>query len=364
MYEKNDFNKKINRQTNLELLRIVLTMFVLTVHYNCNGVTGGVFSFVTLDSNKEILFLLESFACIGVNGFVLITGYFSYKNKKVTLTKVFILLSWVVFYNCLAYLINVLFGKASIDIFSILKNFVPVNWYVILYCTLILISPYLNLVIENLSRKNMKIFVCLCICVFSIWNTIWNTISTKMSLEASGISTVGISGDQAGYTIVNFIMLYIIGAAINKWNYFDWKKRYDILGYSLCSFLIWFGIEKKITTWDYSNILVIVSAILFFNFFRKWKVEQIKGIRYISKYCFGVYLIHTKAIIQDDFWNLFNVQKNCSIGGIYMIANWIICIMTTFIFCVLVDCVCHILMKPIIKIENVLLKRLDFVINE
>lgn len=174
---------------------------------------------------------------------------------------------------------------------------------------------------------------------------------TKYQLNILGISTVGINGDQAGYTIVNFVVLYIIGAAMNKWNFFAWKKRYDMIGYVLCSLMIWFGRDKMLTSWDYSNILVMISSILFFNIFRKWKVE-LGGVQYVSKYCFGVYLIHTKALIQEDFWNLFHIQKYCQLGGIYMLGNYIFCVLATFMLCIVVDSLCHLFMEPIIRVVN------------
>ncbi len=64
------------RKSNIELLRIILMMMVITLHFNIpSGHAIELASNVPL--NLNILYILESFSICAVNTFVLITGYFN-----------------------------------------------------------------------------------------------------------------------------------------------------------------------------------------------------------------------------------------------------------------------------------------------
>lgn len=69
-----DIIKKSDRQSNIELLRIISMFFVLVVHSNYMGVSILYNSPYTIET--FIRFLAEAIAIIGVNCFVLISGYF------------------------------------------------------------------------------------------------------------------------------------------------------------------------------------------------------------------------------------------------------------------------------------------------
>ena len=236
--EKNSMKE---RESNFEVLRILLTLMVLTVHYNSNGVTGGAFAFAPDGIKHYFLYLTESLACIAVNGFVLITGYFSYKKKQMSYKKAVMLILWVVFYNIVFYLFSSCMGWETFQFRTLIGKCIPCNWYVIIYCALICIAPYINILLEQLSLKETKRLLLVLVLLFSVWNTVWKAITGIVAMDMQGISTVGISGDQAGYTIVNFVMLYLIGAAIHKWNLFAWKKEYDILLYLVSAGCVFVG---------------------------------------------------------------------------------------------------------------------------
>ena len=71
------------RQTNIEILRIILIVGIIVLHC-CNPSIGGALKYVEQGSiNFYVLHILVStFAC-GVNCFMLITGYFSADNYKI-----------------------------------------------------------------------------------------------------------------------------------------------------------------------------------------------------------------------------------------------------------------------------------------
>ena len=70
------------RQSNIELLRILAILVVILLHYN-NDSSGGGFRFVEPGSlNQGILFLIECCAVCAVDLFVLVSGYFLSKTEK------------------------------------------------------------------------------------------------------------------------------------------------------------------------------------------------------------------------------------------------------------------------------------------
>ena len=50
--------------------------------------------------------------------------------------------------------------------------------------------------------------------LFTVWPTFFDLIQGVLGKELLGISTIGMYGSQYGYTIVNFVLMYIIGASI------------------------------------------------------------------------------------------------------------------------------------------------------
>ena len=77
------------RKSNLELLRILSILMIITIHYflymmNCDFNNLNNFS---QTNNFYLVRILESFCIIGVNLFALITGYFMIKKESVNIKK-------------------------------------------------------------------------------------------------------------------------------------------------------------------------------------------------------------------------------------------------------------------------------------
>ena len=90
---------KTIRNSNIELLRIVLMFMVILLHFN-NGSMGGAFNYVkNLPVNSFVLYFFESLSICAVNCFMIISGYFLAYNKTVKLSKIVDLLFIVILYN-------------------------------------------------------------------------------------------------------------------------------------------------------------------------------------------------------------------------------------------------------------------------
>lgn len=200
----------MTRNSNIELLRILAVMGVIVLHFN--GVYGNAFDYVEQGTvNSYILRLLESLFIPAVNIFVLITGYYLCTECERKVVKVACLVIQVMTFGGIVYLLSVLCGIYSFSFSSLISAMIPCNYYVILYIVLYLISPYINLALKGMSKKQWKVLLILSILLFSIWPITVDILQEMFGRNFQGLNTVGLEGDQSGYTIVQFCLMYILG---------------------------------------------------------------------------------------------------------------------------------------------------------
>ncbi len=149
---------------------------------------------------------------------------------------------------------------------------VPSNWFVILYSTLYIISPYINILLEQLSGKQKKKMVIVLFAIFSVWPTIVDLSGEILGKEWIGLSSVGMYGSEWGYSIVNFLLVYIIGAYLYHMEESQNKRnKKQLLFCLLMTILIitgWAFLNERATlftersAWEYCNPLVIIEAVI------------------------------------------------------------------------------------------------------
>lgn len=146
-------NVKQGRESNVEFLRILAAAGVVVLHYN-NKDMGGALAVVQPGSRTDLLLnLLECFFICAVNLFVLITGFYMYRNPKRDLLKPLSLFWQVILFSVGAYLITAAVNGESFSGPRFLNSFLPTNWFVTLYTVLYIISPFLNASFQNLRER-------------------------------------------------------------------------------------------------------------------------------------------------------------------------------------------------------------------
>lgn len=289
------------RQSNVELLRIISILGVIILHFN-NKSIGGALTVVELNSLKfYILYTLESVFAIAVDIFMIISGFFLINSNKRNLWKVIELLFQVILFRVGKYLILGIF-KNDITINGILMSLVPANYFVILYITVFILSPFINVLIHNLNEKNRKDFLMIMILVLSIYPTLVDVLAEIVGHQLIGLSSIGMYGSQWGYSLVNFILCYIIGAniSINKEKLFKINTYKLILGFiiNIIIILIWSiindytGYYTEKSALEYCNPIIILNSIIIFILFNKLHISS-KIINELSKATFTVFLGHS-----------------------------------------------------------------------
>ncbi len=334
--------KKV-RESNIELLRILLIIFVIILHYN--GSTCNVISLTenTNFSVKYFVRICEVFCLCSVNSFLIISGFFLCSKNSVIIRKVFDLFIIVILFSLVAYILKVLFGISDIKIKSILGCFIPSNYYVYLYSAVFILSPFLNIV-TKLEKNKFNLFVLIILFLFSIFPTILDFTSNYIpQINSQGRSFISLNGNGGGYTFVNFVMLYYIGAFI-KINNISLSFIKAFILYITSSIIIFIGtIINRKYAFDYCNFFLITQASFLFLIFNRFSIKN-KIINYIAKSVWGIFIIH--FYILEIVLKFIDITRICNYSLPLFALLSIAIIIVTFLSSLVLDIILRFVMKP------------------
>lgn len=344
-------NSSCNRNSSIELLRIVCIVMVFIQHIFEKSMLGG-FNILAQSGDKLtyiIICFIYGFSRIAVNVFILISGYFSVKNEKRPIGKAINLLIMVSTYAGISYLGRVTLNIIPFSIVSFVSSIFPKNYYVSLYITLYFISPYLNVVIKNLDKNHLRKLIFVLLTLFSIWSTSINAIIEFLDLNWIGCFSVFIDGTGRGFSIVNFIMLYIIGAYLQLYHE-EIKFTKNCLLIALLMTFITTIIRLFLpnivdSVLNYDSIFIIIQSITFFCIFLNLKIKNNKIINCIAKRVFGMFLLHYSII--KELSKLLNMELWLKSGLFSCIVFTCILVILGMIISGIIDYVMHILAKPL-----------------
>ena len=268
------------RSSNMELCKICAIILVLLVH-SVFPITGHP---LTPHDNNVIALFWQALSVIGVNVFVLVTGYFSTTPRIKSVVNILFI--------CLFYAsIQIIYG---ISVHSLnIKSFFFVsksNWFVIAYLGLLLLTPGLNYCAQQMSKRPFGLLVLSLLC-FEVW--------------FGFIPGCGNQHFCSGYSILSFAILYLLGRYINIYGLPQFINRWSGFLYLLTTLIIslfaygLLGLGLRLssdlipTFYEYTNPLIIFSAVCFLLFFAKLKIGQSKVINQLGKSTLAVLLIHT-----------------------------------------------------------------------
>lgn len=285
------------RQSGIELLRIFAAMGVVILHYN-NGMMGGALKYAAFGSaNSILLYILEAFCVAAVNIFVLINGYFDLRSNCRDLIKPIKLIVQVMLFNLAYYLLRVAIGYTDFSISHIIGSMIPANWFIILYCALYLVSPFLNVTLNQITMKEYHVLLGIAVGIFSFYPMVVDNFEIWTGKVWMGLSSIGMYGSEYGYTIINFILMYIIGAYLQR---FGWRitKPYLIIIFTLNTMLLaawgltdsYLG-HKEIVAWEYCSTFVVFEAVIIFLLFLELRFQN-SIVNKLAKASLCVYLVH------------------------------------------------------------------------
>ena len=357
------------REMNFALMRIMSMMLIIFWHILCMNGRADVNALINHTTGLTNWFLncLYIIAIVHVNSFVIISGYFNYKKEfsKKQFLKVFNA-SW--FYRILFAIVFCFLGLEVFSSLPFFKQIFPLDitnnyWYINCYLLLYLLTPFLNLFVKYASQQLHRLYLIVSFVIFCIVPSITNqmTVSTN------------------GFSIINFCMLYLLGAYLHKYpikenvhfkNYSQKKIRYIFIciffscaainimmdQYSVYlinyenGFLQFIGTTLKSFICNYNNPIVVIQSIAYFIFFGTITIKNNiinKIIKNIAPLTLGVYLIHFNAYVREYLYKwlgLYKVDYTYTKEIIIIVAIYVVII---FIACIIIEKIRQVLIKII-----------------
>ena len=314
----------VDRLSNIELLRIIAMCMIVGLHYFGMGDANKVLLKGT--ENYYLYHILESFCICGVNIFVLITGYFSISQDSIKLRKIVRLLVDVAFWGICGYCLAVLVSWKGFDGKEVIKVAFPIlfnnRWFVKAYIILLLFAPFINKILNLLSKRTYIILLLILSCLFCIWPSF---------LPFPPI-------DDFGYGFVHFVYLYIIAGYISKFIDINlWRNSQIVFVFSLMLLGVILSSFFLKMAWAYNYLFVVIEAIALFVLFLKMRIKS-RYINVLASCAFGVFLIHTSDFFSPlVFERLFRVSESMSYSPLLLFMNFIICILVFYLFCFVLE---------------------------
>ena len=313
------------RDSNIELLRILTICGVVVLHYNGNVA----FDYVAKGTvNFYVLNVLEGLFICAVNLFVLISGYFLSGTAKRRAVKVLELVIQVMVIGVGKYLATCLIGGTGISLQSLVGAVIPNNYFVTLYITLYLLSPYMNIALEKLTDRQYGVLVGMCVLLFSVWPTILDTVAAATGYMFNGLYTIGSGGSQSGYSLVNFAMMYLIGGYLRRIGT-DGLRRIKgwvcLVLLVVCAALLFiWQMGYAAIARAYCNPLVVGEAVLMFILFSRLSIRS-KQVNALAECAFTCFLLH------DLFLWYIGIEK-VVIGSVFvMLAHMVVSVLLIFL---------------------------------
>ena len=292
----------LNRDINVELLRVVLMGLIIIHHIIVHGLNLKQMnvSNIELTEFNSILSFINSFLIVAVNTFILISGYY---GMKFNLKKICRIIGMGIVYSLSIYLIFVIFNVHEFTFVNLVKYALPIKmwWFFTAYILLMMFSPYINIMLHNLKVSELRNLIILLTILISVFGFI-----PGLNLGSLGISN--------GYSLIMFVYIYIIGYYLRTLGLNIPSKNICLLIYILtsllltvCVYITWvlIGSQSAWHLYSYNNILVVIASIAFFLYFKQIKLDTLritKIISTISPTIFGVYLFHEHLLIQSKIY--------------------------------------------------------------
>ena len=328
-----NMEKTKKRLTNLDLLKVISMIMIVCLHY-LNF--GGILQKATFsDGNFYIAQFIEQLCIVGVNCFILCSGYLMAKNHF-RFSKLIYLWLQIISFTVIFFIIALITknGKFSLDALD--GVFLPINarsyWYMSAYFAFYLLSPLLIWMNQKLTTNQLKKLVIALIVMFSISPWQWTNI-------------------DSGYHFVWFCILFFVAAYIRRADLFKRESK-SYFGYYLLLTLILYVIEilvllisKKVSAFGmftvrrYCLILTLLSSLLLFAAFKNMKIKHERigtFITFLSSLTLGVYLIHENEYVRDILWQKV-VQPLNVFDKPYFILHLIGSVLAVFFVCAFLE---------------------------
>lgn len=294
---------KKERQSNLELLRVICMVLIVAYHEQRS------FSF-TPDAQGIFIKSVGGWGLLGVYCFIAISAWFL-QQQQFRFEKLYRIFCQTGFYMAVFmvfHLINVYMKGGNIwqelwksTHYALLQPlWVYRYWFISVYILLYLLSPFLNKLISGMDDVLYK----------------------KLMIVLTVIPFFGFfyNGQGTLFDLLYFIYVYLLVGLLRRMpgNVFE---KYAGRGFFICVALFAFGYVTAlfsdplyaffcyaITNVHRHAVIMVVAAMFLFYLFHNLKMKPRKGINRLATLMFGVYLFHENKVfnlsdLSSDFFD-------------------------------------------------------------
>lgn len=285
------------RQSNLELMRIVLMLVIIAHHYVVNSGVMGVL--VPGTPNAIFLQLWSAWGKAAINAFVLITGYFMC-TSRLTWIKVLKLWLEIKFYRIAIFAIMVALGYEALTFSSVTRVLfnlaLAVNaGFTASFMVFYLLIPLLNRVLDGINRLQLDRLLAMLLGIYVLAVTF---------LKSTAFTEVGW-----------YAVLYLLAARFrlfpSAWTESARLGRCLLIASVAAGWLSMLALQavgaanSRYFIEDSSKIVAFAAGVSCFLFFKNIRIPHSRVINTLASAAFGVLCIHASSdAMRHVLWNV------------------------------------------------------------
>lgn len=352
--------KTMYRNSSIELLRIISMVMIMFHHFAYHGNFEWNYNEITIPHLWYNFILMGG--KVGVNIFVLISGFFLIENTERLFQPKKLLKFWgqVVFYSITTYFLSIVLQINNFDIKQIIKICFPITypgwWFASTYFMLYLIHPFLNKLLHDLNKNVYQYLILLLVLCWSIIPT----LTTQLFESNSLLWFITL------YVIAGYVKIYGFNERLKSKHYFFLFLIVLVCSYLISVSFLVLGTKRNelavhaIDFFGMERFPILLMALFLFMTFAKLKIKYNKWINVIASATFGVYLIHDSSYIRYYiWWNIFKINQYQE--SLFLIPYSILVVFIIYVLCTGIEMVRKVLLeRPYIIFVN---KYVNLLIN-
>ena len=330
-----------DRQTSIELLRIVSMLMIVFHHFAVHGGFDWEGSTITVPRLWWGLILMGG--KVGVNVFVLISGYFLVASEStvVNIRRLFKFWGQLFFYSMGLFVVFVLLHTQDCSIKTLIRSLTPITsttwWFASAYFMLYLIHPFLNLFLRSLNKRAYQSLLVMMILVCSVPSAF---LPTAFPCTQGG----SLSWFVVLYAIAGYARLYGFNKRLTSKSYFLLFLGSSVLTYLSYVVFTTMGIRWGVFATHASHfygmekISTLMMSVSLFMAFVTMKMNCHRWVNVIASTTFGIYLIHDHALSRPLLWH--DVFGNSQYqDSLFLIPYSIVVVIVVYVSCAAIDLV-------------------------
>lgn len=339
-------SKVLQRESNIELLRVVSIFLVLVVHANMLhkgiGMPGSDdLQHAFVPTVTRVLFISVAYVCVDV--FIIISGWYGIHTSLRGICK---LMFMCLFLGMVGYGLN-LYAGGSFSVGVFVKMFFDLlfpGWFIASYMLMYMFSSVINTFIERSSEQQVR-YVLIAFFVFEfIYGWIFSDESGNLYTFNSGYSALSLIGI---YILARYLRVFIYDKkgrnCLSMAFASGWKRLwfpiwagiviFDVLLWVLMTYMGIGQISSRIFT--YTSPMIIIQSISMFMCFKNLKMRRNKFVNWLGASSLAVLIVHGYLGCEPFLSGVRYLYQN--FDGILCLSVMFIFMFSVFMVAVVID---------------------------